>query len=340
MLPTFRRSTIKTCALALCCALMLNACTDYSLRALRKAEMPKDAYLSALAQLYLHYAEAEARAYDWWSSSLFASKGLRIAYGHDTPPERPQQWWLEDQFIPTLQAARSQLVRVQTSDNKRNHPKIVAEAQYFYDCWIEQQVEAWQVEDIRFCRENFYARLSTLERLQPAVAAKASPQITPTPSIKPKARVDHVRERAIQKTPQAAPSVVTRPKPVKKEIKPSPPKKQPSTPAEVSKTSNGYVLYFSSGTPELTNNAKQALATLADTMHTATTTRLIINGHSDNAGSTTSNMDLSLARANFVRSQLIARGIAPSRIDVFAFGDTDPISTNAERNRRVELFLE
>ena len=67
-------------------------------------------------------------------------------------------------------------------------------------------------------------------------------------------------------------------------------------------------------------------------------------GHTDNVGSPESNKALSQARAESVRQQLIAFGVAPDRIRAYGYGDTKPIATNDTEegralNRRVEITL-
>ncbi len=71
--------------------------------------------------------------------------------------------------------------------------------------------------------------------------------------------------------------------------------------------------------------------------------RIRIVGHTDNRGTATYNMDLSLRRARAVRRYLIEKGrIAPARIEVAGKGETQPVATNRteagrEQNRRIEI---
>lgn len=68
-----------------------------------------------------------------------------------------------------------------------------------------------------------------------------------------------------------------------------------------------------------------------------------IAGHTDNIGTKRYNMKLSLRRAEAVRTYLIDKGVAPSRLTTQGYGESRPIADNdtAEgrfRNRRVELI--
>ena len=67
-------------------------------------------------------------------------------------------------------------------------------------------------------------------------------------------------------------------------------------------------------------------------------------GHTDSTGSDSVNNPLSLDRAQSVRSYLVNKGVAPSRIDTDGKGSYLPVADNntsagRARNRRVEIFL-
>ncbi len=69
-----------------------------------------------------------------------------------------------------------------------------------------------------------------------------------------------------------------------------------------------------------------------------------IEGHTDNVGDENRNVRLSQARAESVRTFLVDRGIAPTRLDAVGFGPTKPIDTNRTEegranNRRVEFVI-
>lgn len=69
---------------------------------------------------------------------------------------------------------------------------------------------------------------------------------------------------------------------------------------------------------------------------------LSIAGHTDNVGRAAANTSLSLRRAEAVRAELIARGVAAERLVAQGMGAADPIATNGSeqgraRNRRIEI---
>jgi len=56
------------------------------------------------------------------------------------------------------------------------NPARAAEAQVMFDCWMQEQEENWQPEDIARCRDSFYAALEGVEPPAPVAISKAKPQ--------------------------------------------------------------------------------------------------------------------------------------------------------------------
>jgi OOP family OmpA-OmpF porin len=72
--------------------------------------------------------------------------------------------------------------------------------------------------------------------------------------------------------------------------------------------------------------------------------RVMISGHADSTGNETSNLALSAARAEVVRSMLRTRGIAPDLLTVRSAGPLEPLqspegTTPASMNRRVTFTV-
>ena len=70
--------------------------------------------------------------------------------------------------------------------------------------------------------------------------------------------------------------------------------------------------------------------------------RLMIEGHTDNTGTTALNADLSAERAASVRDHLMKRGIKADRLEAVGSGDSKPLapntnSANRAKNRRTEI---
>ncbi|MGB0749792.1 MAG: OmpA family protein [Magnetospiraceae bacterium] len=120
---------------------------------------------SHLTVEYRELAEFEAyQMYDWWDADLFAEKALAAADGNDVAPEEIGAWNIEDDLHRRdLNVARDRLMAAFAAGAKAAAPKEAAVAQASFDCWVEQQEEAWQVDHILACRKDFETAMDMLE---------------------------------------------------------------------------------------------------------------------------------------------------------------------------------
>lgn len=145
-------------------AAIVSSCVS-SVDQLRKADLKGNNFQTELARQYLEFAEKEADAYDWFDSAYFARKGLKLVSGENAPPEALESWDLPDESGPILAQAREFLVKVISPDVTKQFPEQSARAQFMFDCWVEQQEENWQKDDIAKCRNEFYVTLDKLYAL-------------------------------------------------------------------------------------------------------------------------------------------------------------------------------
>lgn len=140
--------------------LVLSACVN--LPKLKDKELRPSNFDQELAREYLEFSDSEARQYDWIDSDFFARKGLKAAKGMQPIPEIPSKWRTPDDKLAELVQARQVLVQALTPENKAAQPVKLARAQRFYDCWVEQQEENWQPDDIASCRQQFIDAMAQL----------------------------------------------------------------------------------------------------------------------------------------------------------------------------------
>jgi chemotaxis protein MotB len=116
-------------------------------------------------------------------------------------------------------------------------------------------------------------------------------------------------------------------------------------------TVNGELL-FPSGGWQMPAQAQQTIAKMAAILAPQQTTKIVVNGYTDNtpigAGlmrqGVTSNLILSQKRADNVMQYMISQGVNPNLVSAQGFGDADPVASNATpegraQNRRVEVTL-
>ena len=109
-------------------------------------------------------------------------------------------------------------------------------------------------------------------------------------------------------------------------------------------TLSGSVL-FATGQSALLPIARQKIDEVAKAVKDQGFKSLLVEGHTDSQGSATKNNELSQARAESVRQQLISNGIPADKIRAQGLGSSRPVADNntAEgraNNRRVEIVVE
>ena len=114
-------------------------------------------------------------------------------------------------------------------------------------------------------------------------------------------------------------------------------------------TSRGLVLtlgdvLFETNKALLMSGAKRALEKLVEFLQENPQRVVLIEGHTDNVGSSTHNLDLSLRRAGAVGEFLEEKYIEKERIIIKGYGEQYPIISNSnlsgrQQNRRVEIII-
>lgn len=101
---------------------------------------------------------------------------------------------------------------------------------------------------------------------------------------------------------------------------------------------------FGSGSANLDGDGRATLDQVADVINDYRKTAVVVQGHTDAAGSEESNQNLSERRARAVENYLTNRGVDPGRMTALGFGESAPMASNSsaygrQRNRRVDVLL-
>jgi outer membrane protein OmpA-like peptidoglycan-associated protein len=102
---------------------------------------------------------------------------------------------------------------------------------------------------------------------------------------------------------------------------------------------------FEAGGNELSALARGRLDTVAQALGTYKDRNILVEGHTDDRGSDSTNQQLSQKRADAVRQYLEQRGVSGDRIRSIGRGESEPIAKNdtpegRANNRRVEIIVE
>lgn len=322
------------------------SCT--SIETLKKTKIQADEFNLELFNQYRQFAEKEAEKYDWIDSQFFIDKAMLIAYGKKVMPETVSNWNIDKNLIPELEKNRNRLVEF-INDQKlyKTNAKDLAQAQYAFDCLLEELEESWQIEDIAQCRNLFEEKMAILE------LASNPPKIPEAPKIEEtqpdKSNVDKTEEKKLEEI-----------KPEEKkleEIKAEIQKIENKTKAPVealtqekilasSKEFFSYRIFFEFDSAHLTQGSKNSLKAIAEEIKKMKPApeEIILNGYTDRAGNEEYNLALSKKRATSVKNYLASLGVEKDKIVIFAFGESDNAidSSDGARepgSRRVEISI-
>jgi outer membrane protein OmpA-like peptidoglycan-associated protein len=104
-----------------------------------------------------------------------------------------------------------------------------------------------------------------------------------------------------------------------------------------------FLLYFITGTDDLTDASKLELARMLEELRRREVADIVVIGHTDRVGNAPANDELSLQRAERVKAEFVAQGIASAeRIRAAGRGERDPLvptedDVDEPLNRRVEI---
>ena len=68
----------------------------------------------------------------------------------------------------------ARLLLALTPENEEKYPQAAAEAQVYFDCWVQREDEGWQTDRIEYCHEGFSHALS--QRTQLPLYATGAPK--------------------------------------------------------------------------------------------------------------------------------------------------------------------
>ncbi len=163
---------------AVACAAAVAGC-GAKLDEARRAPQAGSTFDRALQAGYLQLARAEFDEVDFVDTDVFAGRALKLARGERVVPEPLDARKLPAAVAPDLMRGRARLIAVLDRGARRRAPEQAAEAQIRFDCWMQEQEENFQPEDIAACRGAFLVALEKAEAATPVLARSPAPRATP-----------------------------------------------------------------------------------------------------------------------------------------------------------------
>ena len=143
----------------------------------REVPVETDEYGETLHGGYLALSESEFHKGDYVDSDRYAERAMAAARNEPTEPEQIAARELRAELLNDLASARRRVVVAKFRGAKGTAPVDLANSQVSYECWMEEQEEDFQSDDIAACRDKFFVVIAAAEnslkeevRLEPIVA--------------------------------------------------------------------------------------------------------------------------------------------------------------------------
>lgn len=118
-----------------------------------------------------------------------------------------------------------------------------------------------------------------------------------------------------------------------------------SPPAAPPPPAKAWMVFFDTDSTTLSQQATSTVSQAATVAKSMPTAKVTVTGYTDTDGSPAYNQQLSVRRANAVKSALVSNGIAPQAITVNGAGEGGLLietadQTKNEKNRRVQIVVQ
>lgn len=133
---------------------------------------------------YVDLAKGEYGEGDYRDSDTFARRAMSAGTGSSVGPEKIEARGLPGDKVDELSTARQRLVSALAEGAAERKPLDAAKAQVSFDCWMQEQEENFQPNDIAACRDSFMTAVALLEeKPQAAAAPPPAPSALPGPWV-------------------------------------------------------------------------------------------------------------------------------------------------------------
>ncbi|WP_193181952.1 OmpA family protein [Nisaea sediminum] len=162
-------------------AVLLSGCAGMQLENAREVEPKGTDFTNALYKEYMRLSELEFLEADYADSDAFALRAIAAANNQPTAPEELAARNLPAAHKGELATARRELVEALDASATQKAPVFAAMAQAAFDCWMQEQEENFQPEDIAACRADYDAAMKAIRLAMKPAPAAAAPAPAPAP---------------------------------------------------------------------------------------------------------------------------------------------------------------
>jgi OOP family OmpA-OmpF porin len=157
-------------------ALILSGCAGNQLERTVGLTPTGSEFNRAMFTEYLNLSRTEFNEGDYGNSDKFAVRAQSSAANTTVQPEEVSARRIPADKVSELTTARGRLVNALNAGARERLPRDAAHAQAMFDCWMEEQEENFQPDDIAACRGGF---LDALARIEVTPAAAPAPAQAP-----------------------------------------------------------------------------------------------------------------------------------------------------------------
>jgi len=158
---------------------LVGACSVIDLDEISMMEVQNWEFAQDLHKEYVDLAKAEAAEHDWDDATYFGNKAVAAADAANEGATIPDPQAIADRELPEHMVNEMAGVRtflmMALEDGRRTKPQHAARAQAMFDCWMQEQEENFQPDDIAACREGFDAAYKELSKKMAMAEPMAEP---------------------------------------------------------------------------------------------------------------------------------------------------------------------
>ena len=171
-------------------ALFLAGCAGFQLQSAQNLAPEGSEFQNELYGGYISLATAEYAEGDYTDSDFFSDRAIAAGTRQPVGPQEVAARNLPDNKIPELTWARNKITTSLSQGAAEKFPKLAANAQVKFDCWLQEQEENFQPNDIAACRG---ASLEALAALDDAMAPPPAPPKVASAALAPAPRQEPVK---------------------------------------------------------------------------------------------------------------------------------------------------